>query len=415
MSLRRFIEARPTNVDFDEDVVFAEWDFRKPPSGFGYKQLDANSEMEDVGLDREIDDRPAFLIRKGNKKLMMQKLAESTEMDMMFDLEKDPFELNNLLGVNAMIASDATIVQAEHMRCLLLDWMTRLDGEKRYYSNPAANYGQGQGDITEIRNRQQWKSIGFWTCASDTNTLEMGRVAWTGNEFVRHEWLYLGTRLEETIVVSSISLTGADAGLFSVNESPPIQFHQNACVKIRVSFASPLSLSTTPVDASLVLVWTAGSDAGAGAAVTPTTTTIRLTMKDYDFDAQRLGYPPPPTAAPTVSPAPTVTPVTDSPTMVPSSGTTSTPVSDSTPSSQPAGFALVPPDTTNESSPSNETTTATPKEDVEEQDGDISDCLDDCSNAGGLRSSSLTATRGNVVGVLVVIVAFVQSLLPFYL
>jgi hypothetical protein len=173
-SLRPFIEAHETNVNFDEDVVYAEWDFRKPPSGYdGYRK--ALELEEPCSLDRDIDDRPGFLVRKGNRKLMIQKLAASEKLDMMFDLDKDPFEMNNLLGLNGMIAQDDTIIQAEHMRCLLLDWMTRLDGNVGYYSNPAANYNEGSGDITEIRERQSWKSIGFWTSASDTGALEFGK------------------------------------------------------------------------------------------------------------------------------------------------------------------------------------------------------------------------------------------------
>ena len=65
----------------------------------------------------------------------------------MFDLDDDPYELNNLVGLNGMTAANSTIIQAEHMRCLLLDWMTRLDGSVGYCSDPAANYGQGNGDV----------------------------------------------------------------------------------------------------------------------------------------------------------------------------------------------------------------------------------------------------------------------------
>jgi hypothetical protein len=92
---------------------------------------------------------------------MMQKLAASQQLDMMFDLDADPYELSNLVGLNGITASNSTIIQAEHMRCLLLNWMTRLDGSVGYYSDPAANYGQGNGDISEIRDRQSWNAIGF--------------------------------------------------------------------------------------------------------------------------------------------------------------------------------------------------------------------------------------------------------------
>ena len=38
-------------------------DVRKPPVGWSYRKL---LELEDAELDQEIDDRPAFLVRKGN-------------------------------------------------------------------------------------------------------------------------------------------------------------------------------------------------------------------------------------------------------------------------------------------------------------------------------------------------------------
>ena len=249
------------------------------------------------------------------KKLMMQKLAVSERFDMMFDLDADPYEMNNMLGRIGMAAPENTIIQAEHMRCLLLGWMERLDGDVGYYSDPAANYGEGSGDIAEIRDRQSWRPIAFWTSASDTGILEMGNVAWNNGAFVRHEWLYMGTRQEgQRIRLSSLSITGANAGLFTVDESAPIEFVAKACVPIRVSFSSPTTLTTTPIDASIVIEWSE-IDAN-GAAVYPLTTTIQLTMKSYNFDSSRLGYPPPPTLGPTLSPAPTRLP-TARPTMAP--------------------------------------------------------------------------------------------------
>jgi hypothetical protein len=232
---------------------------------------------------------------------MMQKLASSQQLDMMFQLDDDPFEMSNLLGLNGMTAANSTIIQAEHMRCLLLDWMSRLDGPVGYYSDPEANYGQGNGDISEIRDRQSWTAIGFWTSAGDTGVLEMGKVSWTGEAFVRHDWLYMGTRIfEQTIEVSSMMFTGQDANLFSVDASTPLEFGHKACVPIRISFSSSTSLSSTPVDASLVIQWKElGTSQSANVA------TIQLSMADYDFEAQNLGYPPPPTIAPTISPVPT--------------------------------------------------------------------------------------------------------------
>jgi hypothetical protein len=42
---------------------FVARDFRKPPVGWGFRKM---QELEDADLDRDIDDRPGFLVRKGN-------------------------------------------------------------------------------------------------------------------------------------------------------------------------------------------------------------------------------------------------------------------------------------------------------------------------------------------------------------
>jgi hypothetical protein len=47
----------------------ADRDFRKPPVGWEKRKL---LELEDAELDREIDDRPAFLVRKGNVSAFQQ-------------------------------------------------------------------------------------------------------------------------------------------------------------------------------------------------------------------------------------------------------------------------------------------------------------------------------------------------------
>jgi hypothetical protein len=346
-TLRPFIEAREVNIEYDEDVVFAEWDFRKPPAEYGYlvtpssgsstsaaavapapKQQVDITELEDGDLDRSIDDRPAFLVRKGSYKLMMQKIAGTDKLDMMYNLDDDPYEVSNLIGLNGMVASNATIAKAEYMRCLLLGWMERMNGDVGYYSDPAANYGEGLGDISEVRNRQSWRPIGFWTSTESPtglNALEFGRVAWTGLDFIRHEHLFLGTRLNETVIVTSVSFSGGDADLFSVDRTSLV-LGLNACESIRVTFASTSTLSVVPVDAWLVLNFATGN-----------TVAIQLILTDYDFESQLLGYPPPPTASPTTSQAPSD---------VPTASTQSPTLTTGTPSPRPnllSGTAFVPP------------------------------------------------------------------------
>jgi arylsulfatase A-like enzyme len=238
-SLRAFIEATSYNQHFDEDLVVAEWDYRKP--------LLRNHKI----LDRRMDERPSLMIRKGEFKLMTQKLASSSKIDMMYDLSSDPFEMNNLVGTNGMItASDQTLSKAEHLRCLLIEWMQRLDGEKRYYSDPNANYGEGSGDIEELRKRQSWRTLDFWIGDS---TLEFGKPVWNKDEFVRNEFLYLGTRTPGSITVSSIRVDGSDAGLFTVDQQQ-LLLEPNGCTRLKVAFASSTSEATKrTLDASIVV------------------------------------------------------------------------------------------------------------------------------------------------------------------
>ncbi|KAG7358122.1 phosphonate monoester hydrolase [Nitzschia inconspicua] len=227
-SLRRFIEGGEINSDYEEDVVFAEWDYRKP--------INKNVEdAMDLIMDRQIDDRPSFLVRHKQYKLMMQKVASTNQMDMMFDIFKDPFEIDNLLSPDvAMVQDDTLIAKAEHLRCLLLHWMERLDGESHYFSDPTANHGGSAGDIPEIRNRQRWKQIGFWVSDS---SIDFGRISWNGNAFVRHEHLYMGTRKEQSVEITDIVIEGSDAQYFQISRTN-LKLRHNGCARVRVSFMS---------------------------------------------------------------------------------------------------------------------------------------------------------------------------------
>jgi hypothetical protein len=244
VSLRRFIEGAEINAQYEEDVVLAEWDYRKPV-------ITNESSAMELSMDRPIDDRPSFLVRHGPYKLMMQKLASSIQMDMMFDLSKDPFEIQNLLSPNkAMTQDDGVIAKAEHLRCLLLDWMQRLDGKAHYFSDAVANHGDSDGDMTEIRLRQRWKQLGFWV--SD-DVMEFGRLSWNGNTYVRHEHLYMGTRQEETVQITTIVLEGPDAQYFHVDLTQ-ITLKYQECHHVRISFVAPDAVwRDHSMDATLVL------------------------------------------------------------------------------------------------------------------------------------------------------------------
>lgn len=239
-SLRPLVEGQAYNAEYDESIAVTEWDYRKP--------LPSNAAV----LERRIDERPALMIRKGRHKLMTHKLASSPEIDMLYDLNSDPFELHNLVGLNALSASPKTLQIAEHLRCLLLEWMERMDGSGEYYSHPLANYGQGIGDIEELRLRQSWPALDFWS--SHPDTIEFGKPAWNGTHYIRNEYLYLGTRTPGTTTVDLVYLVDSGASLFSLSNFPgSISLSQGECVRIQISFAST-SLPRDSVDASINIV-----------------------------------------------------------------------------------------------------------------------------------------------------------------
>jgi arylsulfatase A-like enzyme len=276
-SLRPYIQhdTDKVNRDFDQGAAIGEWDFRKV--------VPSNTAV----LDRTVDERPSFMVRKGSYKLMMQKLADSNEMDMMFNLSDDPDERQNLLGKNAMGVSDEVAEKAEHLRCLLLDWMERLDGgvsgNEAYFSDPANNYHDNAGDIKEIRNRQKWKNVGLWSSNSEDQPLEFGQVSWTGSEFIRHEWLYLGTRLDESYTIASKTISGRDSVFFSIDDESVVGqvFGRNSCQAVRVSFRANVWAEVANVDATLTLsVRKSGEDAQRNLRVP-------LILGDVEFKTRR--------------------------------------------------------------------------------------------------------------------------------
>merc|ERR1712238_492072 len=213
------------------------------------------------------------------------------KMDMMFDLKHDRFEVQNLLGKGAMDITDhAILTKAEHLRCLLLDWMVRLDGggnndqNTRYFSDPANNFGEGNGDINEIRQRQRWTQIGLWVSHGNDG------------EFIRHEWFYLGTRFDETFTIISITIEGMDGDkYFSVDEAHKQELlsgkeiGRNSCESIRVTFRTIAAMTNDIInrnsdafDASLVLELLRRDDDENDI----TKITVPLVLVDLDFTAR---------------------------------------------------------------------------------------------------------------------------------
>jgi arylsulfatase A-like enzyme len=200
-SFRPFIEGTSNNDLFDETAVVSEWDFRDP--------------IDNVTLSRTLDDRPNFMVRHGNFKLLMHKKADSPKPDVLYNLAEDPFEMNNLINPKGPAPADAVIGKAEHLRYLLIDWMQRMQQSTNnsFYSDPIYNANEGSGDINEITNRQSWRPSVIWV--SD-QVLVFRKAFLVGSNYVRNEWLYIGCRTPGSLI-TSFRILGNDAANFRLN------------------------------------------------------------------------------------------------------------------------------------------------------------------------------------------------------
>lgn len=144
---------------------------------------------------------PAFMIRKGPWKLILSCLGSDHQPDMLFNLDEDPSETNNLLGLNADTASDSVIGKAEHLKAMLFKYL--VDGK-----HPAA---------PAVQQRRTWRELPFW--------LESSSIAFRDllTDGTRTESLYFGTKFGEAI---SVSVVGSD-GHFSLRLNSQY-LHENA-------------------------------------------------------------------------------------------------------------------------------------------------------------------------------------------
>jgi len=211
VSMRRHIEETSYNRFYDETAAVSEVDMRLP-----------------INSQKFTDDVPSLMIRHGGYKLILPQTANARFVDMMFDLEADPFEQRNLLGRNGPKASGVVVSKAEHLKILLLEWMRRVNGSQRYY------------DIREILKRRTWRQVDYWQSDSE---LKFGKPALTQDGYRRNEFLYIGrTSPQGKLIIRDISILGADAQYFQADKKRAV-LSSNEYIRIKISFHS-----TTPVD-----------------------------------------------------------------------------------------------------------------------------------------------------------------------
>jgi len=201
--------------------------------------------------------------------LMIPKIADADMLDMLFDLNSDPYETRNLLA-DGMGASDRAIGKAEHLRQLILEHMLRNNGKQKFYSDPKYDPTTSRGLVWEVSNRKTWKKMDFWI--SDQK-LFFGQVAVNkkavvevenggttrtiqDNGVTRVEYLYMGRTTPGSVDVESISVQGSDRNNFFVRPSGPVTIEQDGHLRVKVTYLSTAS-SNMPnkIDASVVVVY----------------------------------------------------------------------------------------------------------------------------------------------------------------
>ena len=173
-SLRKLIEG----TDTDDSFVVTMWN---------------NTDSQWDGRPQKI---PAFMIRKGDWKLILSSNASLPVIDMLYNLKDDPHELVNLVGLNGLTADEAVIGKAEHLKALLVKYLAKMD-------SPATE---------EVRSRREWRLLDLWV--GDT-TLEFRNVLPDGT---RSEWLFIGSTMgSRKVQILDIVVEGDDSDSFSVD------------------------------------------------------------------------------------------------------------------------------------------------------------------------------------------------------
>ena len=108
-----------------------------------------------------------------------------------------------MLGRNGLSAEDWVVGKAEHLKVLMVEWMRRVDGPNRVYSNPRWDLNQGLGAIREVQLRRTWRNVSLWV--SD-RVLNFGSLVLVGDRFVRNEYLYVGRTRDGELNITDVEI-----------------------------------------------------------------------------------------------------------------------------------------------------------------------------------------------------------------
>ena len=131
----------------------------------------------EAGYNYKPSSSPAFMIRKGPWKLVYAGQADNENVDMLFNLEEDSFEMNNLIGLNGDTASESVIGKAEHLKAMLVRYLEQSQ-------HPATQ---------DVKLRRTWRDMKYW-CGDSFIDFSAGRIG--------TEYLYVGGPAGTSISIS---------------------------------------------------------------------------------------------------------------------------------------------------------------------------------------------------------------------
>jgi hypothetical protein len=158
--------------------------------------------------------------------------------------------MNNLLGQNGLSAEDWVVGKAEHLKVLLVEWMSRVDGPNRVYSDPRWNLNQGLGTVREVQLRRTWRKMSFWV--SD-RVLNFGSPVLVGDTYVRNEFLYVGRTRDGELNITGVEIAGTHASILSTDwtAGSTRTVKKNQHLRIRVTLSSPSDINPSDLSATL--------------------------------------------------------------------------------------------------------------------------------------------------------------------
>lgn len=208
------------------------------------------SEEHHTGTGRSgyIDMGPNFMVRHGSWKFWTSKQFDSVVPDALYNLESDPHETTNLL--EGETAKQADIIgKAEHLRCLLLEWLIRKDGGEKYFSDPKWNGNSGIGSISGVRRRRTWKALEQW---QSDQVIELQAPVFVEGKWRSNAYFYMGRAAPGTLIVDDISLEGKGAEYFSLKEREA-RLDENKYLSVRIAFKSDEPVDMNAIDVQLVI------------------------------------------------------------------------------------------------------------------------------------------------------------------